>query len=78
VSKNADGKYYASILFNQEDKPVTAIREAMGVDLGLKNFPITSEGSKYDLPKKQLAKLEKNRKRKQHKLAKKKNKASKS
>jgi len=76
VSKNADGKYYASILFNQEDKPVTAIREAIGVDLGLKNFAITSEGSKYDLPKKQLAQLEKNRKRKQQKLAKKKNKAS--
>jgi putative transposase len=69
ISKNADGKYYASILFNQADNPVVAIRDAIGVDLGLKNFAITSEGSKYDLPKKQLAKLEKNRKRKQKKLA---------
>jgi putative transposase len=71
ISRNADGRYYASILFNQEDSPVVAIREAIGVDLGLKNFAITSEGSKYDLPKKRLAKLEKNQKRKQKKLAKK-------
>jgi putative transposase len=76
ISRNADGKYYASILFNQEDQPVVAIREAIGVDLGLKNFAVTSEGSKYDLPKKQLAKLEKNRKRKQKKLALKTDKAS--
>ncbi len=76
ISKNADGKYYASILFNQEDKPVAAIREAIGVDLALKNFAVTSEGSKYDLPSKQLALLEKNRKHKQNKLAKKTDKAS--
>ncbi|NMG09722.1 RNA-guided endonuclease TnpB family protein [Brasilonema sp. UFV-L1] len=76
ISRNADGRYYASILFNQENTPVVAIREAIGVDLGLKNFAITSEGSKYDLPKKQLAKLEKNRKRKQRKLAKKTDKTS--
>jgi putative transposase len=76
ISRNADGRYYASILFNQEDTPVVAIREAIGVDLGLKNFAITSEGSKYDLPKKQLAKLERNRKRKQKKLAQKTDKTS--
>ncbi len=43
----------------------------------MKNFAITSDGSKYDLPKKRLAKLEKNRKRKQKKLARKKDKTSK-
>ena len=76
ISKNADGRYYASILFNQKDNLVVAIKEAIGVDLGLKNFAVTSDGSKYDLPKKQLAKLEKNRKRKQKKLAKKTDKTS--
>jgi putative transposase len=76
ISRNADGRYYASILFNQNDNPVAAIREAIGIDLGLKHFAITSVGSKYDLPKKQLAKLEKNRKRKQNKLAKKTDKTS--
>lgn len=34
-------------LFNQNDNPVVATREAIGVDLGLKNFTITSVGSKY-------------------------------
>ena len=76
ISRNADGRYYASILFNQTDNPVVAVRHAIGVDLGLKNFAVTSEGSKYNLPKKQLAKLEKNRKRKQKKLARKKDKTS--
>ena len=76
ISRNTDGRYYAPILFNQEDTPVVAIREAIGVDLGLKNFAITSEGSKYDLPKKRLAKLERNRKRKQKKLARKTDKTS--
>lgn len=76
ISRNADSKYYASILFNQNDNPVVAIREAIGLDLGLKNFAITSVGSKYDLPSKQLASLEKNRKRKQKKLAYKTDKAS--
>jgi putative transposase len=76
ISRNPDGRYYASILFNQEDTTVVAIREAIGVDLGLKNFAITSEGSKYNLPKKQLAKLERNRKRKQKKLAQKTDKTS--
>lgn len=71
ISRNADGRYYASILFNQADNPVVAMRDAIGVDLGLKNFAITSEGSKYDLPKKQLAKQELNKRRKQKKLAKK-------
>jgi putative transposase len=56
ISINTDSRYYASIIFNAEDTPVVAIREAIGVDLALKKFAITSEGSKYDLPKKQLAK----------------------
>jgi putative transposase len=76
ISKNADNRYYASILFNQEDNQVVAVKEAIGVDLGLKSFAVTSFGSKYDLPKKQLAKLEKNRKRKQKKLSRKKDKTS--
>ncbi len=49
ISRNTDGRYYTSIFFNQEDKPVTAINESIGVDLGLKNFAITSDGSKYDV-----------------------------
>lgn len=77
ISRNADGRCYASIFFSQTDNPVIAVRDAIGADLGLKNFAVTSVGSKYDLPKKQLAKLEKNRKRKQKKLTKKTDKTSK-
>ena len=51
ISKNADGRYYASILFNQADNPVVAIRDAIGVDLGLKNFAITSEVQNMTYPK---------------------------
>ncbi|MFB2977612.1 RNA-guided endonuclease InsQ/TnpB family protein [Microseira sp. BLCC-F43] len=76
VCRQTDGRYYASILFDQIDEPVVAVNQAIGVDLGLKNFAITSEGSKYDLPKKRLAKLEKNRKQKQKKLARKTDKKS--
>jgi putative transposase len=86
ISKNSDGRYYISILFNhatsdngvaQEDTPIVAVREAIGVDLGLKNFAVDSDGSKYDLPKKRLAKLERNKKRKQKKLSRKTDKTSK-
>ncbi|GET42696.1 transposase, IS605 OrfB family protein [Microseira wollei NIES-4236] len=77
ISKNADGRYYASILLDRTDNPVVAVNQAIGVDLGLKNFAVTSDGSKYDLPKKQLVKLEKNKKRKQKKLARKTDKTSK-
>lgn len=76
VSRNCDGRYYASILFDRPDESIPAINAAIGVDLGLKTFAVTSDGSEYQLPKKQLAKLEKNRKRKQKKLARKKDKTS--
>ncbi len=77
ISKNADGRYYVSIIFSLESNPIVAIREAIGIDLGLKYFAVTSVGSKYNLPRKQLASLEKNRKRKQKKFARKTDKTSK-
>jgi putative transposase len=63
-------------IFYYHEHRNTVIGRYHGVDLGLKNFAITSNGSNYDLPKKRLAKLEKNRKRQQKKLARKKDKAS--
>jgi putative transposase len=76
VSRNCDNRYYASILFDRPNKSIPAINPAIGVDLGLKKFAVTSEGSEYQLPKKILSRLEKNRKRKQKKLARKKDKTS--
>ncbi|BAU12898.1 transposase, IS605 OrfB family [Leptolyngbya sp. NIES-3755] len=75
VSKDTSGKYFASVLFETESEPVEAINPAIGVDLGLKDFAVTSDGSKHNQSKgvqRKLKKLEQNKKRKQRKLARKK------
>ena len=75
VSKTPSGKYLASILTKVEgENPTTTEGKIYGVDLGLKHFAVVTDGekvSKYDNPK-HLAKHEKNLKRKQQKLARKK------
>ena len=48
ISKNPSGKYYVSILteqVNEEDQSNTG--KSIGIDLGLKNFIITSDGNKF-------------------------------
>jgi putative transposase len=72
ISKNSDGKYYASVLVDDgKDKPESTIEgKAIGIDLGLTHFCITSNGSKYDNPK-HFAKHQRNLKRKQQKLSRK-------
>jgi putative transposase len=76
VSKRPSGKYFASILFEVEgDTPETLCDgNVIGIDLGIKHFAVTSNGekvSKFDNPR-HIAKHEKNLKRKQRKLARKK------
>ena len=73
LSKNTDDKYYVSILVDNEKALPGANTEgkAIGIDLGLTHFAITSDGSKYDNPQ-HLAKHEKNLARKQKKLSRKK------
>ncbi|MFB2982177.1 RNA-guided endonuclease TnpB family protein [Microseira sp. BLCC-F43] len=53
VSLNPSGEYYASCLFDdgQELPDPTSEGKAIGVDLGLNHFAITSDGSKYGNPK---------------------------
>ncbi|MGK7944736.1 MAG: RNA-guided endonuclease InsQ/TnpB family protein [Microcystaceae cyanobacterium] len=72
ILKNPDGKYYASVLVDDgKDAPSQSTEgKAIGIDLGLTHFAITSDGSKYDNPK-YLAKHQRNLKRKQKKLARK-------
>jgi putative transposase len=84
LSIEPSGKYYASILTVSEaggqrptvegENPTASTKgRVIGIDLGLKYFAVTSDGSKvskYDNPK-HLAKHEKNLKRKQKKLARK-------
>jgi len=72
ISLNPDGKYYASVLVDDGKETITPSTEgnAIGIDLGLTHFCITSNGSKYDNPR-HIKKHEKNLKRKQKKLSRK-------
>ncbi len=72
VSKNPDGKYYVSVLVDDglDKLESTAEGKAVGIDLGLTHFCITSDGSKYNNPK-HFAKHQRNLKRKQQKLSRK-------
>lgn len=77
LSKMTDGRYYASLLIDDGmDKPeVSSEGNAIGIDLGLTDFAVTSDGSKYQNPR-HLKKHERNLKRKQKKLSRKKDKTT--
>jgi putative transposase len=64
------GKYYASLLFDDElpEPEIISQGKAIGIDVGLTHFAVTSDGSKFDNPK-PLKKRERNLKRKQQKLS---------
>lgn len=55
ISKTTTNKYFVSILVKQEVKKVKKlkpkIKKAMGIDLGLKSFLVTSNGHTFDNPK---------------------------
>ena len=73
VSRNPDGKYFVSVLIddgkaNPESVPVD---KAVGIDVGLTHCAITSDGSKFTNPK-FFVKCQRNLKRKQQKLYRKK------
>jgi putative transposase len=72
VSKTADDRYYASLLIDDgTTKPeITSEGKAVGIDLGLIDFVVTSEGSKFCNPK-HLKKHAKNLLRKQRHLSRK-------
>ena len=73
VSKNPDNTYFVSVLVDdgQPEPETKTDGKAIGLDLGLIDFCVTSEGSKYNNPK-NFKKYYKNLKRKQQKLARKK------
>jgi len=72
VSKTPDERYYASLLIDDGlAKPnITSEGKAIGIDLGLIDFVVTSEGSKFR-NRKHLKKHSKNLRRKQQKLSRK-------
>ena len=66
VSKNPSGKYYVSVLVEQKEKEkLPATDSKIGIDLGIKEFCITSDGEMIENPKylrkseKRLRKLQK-------------------
>jgi putative transposase len=77
VSRMPDGRYYASLLIDDgiENPVINEEGKAIGIDLGLLDFVVTSDGSKYQNPR-HLKKHERNLKRKQRKLSRKKDKTT--
>lgn len=70
ITKNRCDQYYASLLFEDGNaKPNSSTEgKAIGVDLGLTHFAVTSDGSKFDNPQ-WLTKHEQNLKIKQQRLS---------
>jgi len=68
ISKTTDDKYYISILVETEIKPLERTDKSIGLDLGVKDLVITSNGLKYRNHK-YLAKSEKKLAREQRKLS---------
>lgn len=77
VSRLTDGRYYAALLMDDgvEQPESSSEGKAIGIDLGLTDFAVTSDGSKYQNPR-HLKKHERNLKRKQRKLSRKKDKTT--
>ena len=71
ISKEKDNKYYVSVVFEQElEEKKIKPNKIIGLDLGIKDLVITSDGEKYD-NNKTMQKYEKRIKRIQRKLSKK-------
>ncbi|WP_025436144.1 IS200/IS605 family element RNA-guided endonuclease TnpB [Peptoclostridium acidaminophilum] len=70
VSKTSSGKYFISVLVETEIEPLPKAKNKVGIDVGLKDFAICSNGEVFSNPKllrkseKRLAKLQKNLSRK--------------
>ncbi len=72
ISTGKTGKYYTSLLFDDglPELEISSEGKALGIDVGLTHFAITSDGSKFDTSK-PLKEREKNLKRKEHSLSRK-------
>ena len=68
VSQVPSGKYYASVLVETEHEKMADATEKTGLDLGIKDLCITSDGKKYENPK-TISKYEKKLTRLQRQLA---------
>lgn len=51
VSKNPDGKYFVSMLVTESIIPLKAVKNKIGIDLGIKDIVVTSDGFRSGNPK---------------------------
>ena len=71
VSQNPSGKYYVSILVETGHTPLYSTRSIVGIDLGIKDLLITSDGEKFEniqITKKYADKLAKEQRKLSHKI----------
>ena len=68
VSRRSSGKYYISLLCKEEINELPKTNSAIGIDLGITNFAIISDGQKID-NNKFTSKMAKKLKREQRKLS---------
>ena len=68
ISQNPSGRYFISVLVVQECLPLPTTGSTIGLDLGIKDLVIASDGKKYANPK-MLSKYEKKLAREQRRLA---------
>ena len=69
ISKTPSNKYFVSLLVEEEDVFVTSKYNEVGIDLGIKDFAILSNGTKYNMDIKHIKKLEKKLERLQRKFS---------
>ena len=63
ISKTPSNKYFVSFLVEEEDVFGTSKSNEVGIDLGIKDFAILSNGTQYNMDIKHIKKLEKKLKR---------------
>jgi putative transposase len=68
ISRHSSGKYYVSLLCKEEVNELPKMKSAIGIDLGITDFAILSDGQKID-NNKFTSKMEKKLKREQCKLS---------
>lgn len=68
ISRHSSGKYYISLLCKEEISELPKTNSAIGIDLGITDFVILSDGQKID-NNKFTSKMEKKLKREQRKLS---------
>ena len=72
ITKTKSGKYYVSITVKQDNyQPYTHTNKSVGLDLGIKDLVITSDGVKYPRHKQQIKQLKRKLKHNQRHLSRK-------